>query len=187
MSSPAEKFSIRGWQRLLYAIIFAWLCVELCRFWGNWQEGVTSVFYVIHAPLHEVGHTVAAMLHCPEMLVILAGTIFQLLTPCLIGLYLCLHNECQAVALCLGWLGCSTIEVAAYMNDAPCMNLNLVTPFAAATQDGHDWHNLFSMWNCLEQAETIAGITAFLGYTLLFASLAAIAFMFFLGFRQNKE
>ena len=49
-----RHFAIRGWKQVLYAFIFILLCWQLSRFWGNWKDGVSSIFYVIHAPIHEV-------------------------------------------------------------------------------------------------------------------------------------
>ena len=112
-----RHFAITGWKRVLYAFIFILLCWQLSRFWGNWKDGVSSVFYVIHAPIHEVGHTVAAMIHLPQMAVVLAGSVFQLLTPIAIGVYFVWHGDCPALSLCLGWLGFQTATISSMISN----------------------------------------------------------------------
>ena len=154
-----RHFAIRGWKRVLYAFIFILLCWQLSRFWGNWKDGVSSIFYVIHAPIHEVGHTVAAMIHLPQTAVVLAGSLFQLLTPIAIGAYFVWHGDCPAISLCLGE--------------------NLI----------HDFEYLFTRMHCLNQACRIGVATAAIGYAFVFIALALIIAMFVLGFlpRQTKE
>ncbi|MBR4222528.1 MAG: hypothetical protein IKR81_15315 [Victivallales bacterium] len=122
INSLIRRFAVTGWKRWLYAFIFILLCWQLTRFWGNWKEGASSVFYYIHAPVHEIGHTVTGMMCLPEVIVVLAGSIFQLLTPIAIGVYFVWHGDHPALSLCLGWLGFATIEMATYMYDAPFGN-----------------------------------------------------------------
>ena len=167
---------------MLYAFIFILLCWQLSRFWGNWKEGVSSVFYVIHAPIHEIGHTVTRMMYLPEVAVVLAGSLFQLLTPIAIGVYLVWHSDCPALSLCLGWLGFATIEMATYMHDAPFGNLTLVAPFSNGDDLIHDFEYLFTRWHCIRSACRIAEVTATIGYLFVFAALALIVAMFALGF-----
>ena len=166
--------------------IFALICWQLARFWGDWREGCSSVFYVIHAPLHEVGHAVARMLHLPETLVVLAGTVFQLLTPIAIGAYFVWHDDCPALSLCTGWLGFATLETATYMHDAPFGNLTLVAPFASGPELIHDFTFLFTHWHCLRHAARIAEITATIGYAFVYASLAMIVAMLILGWTRPE-
>ena len=177
-----RHFAVTGWKRLLYALIFILLCWQLSRFWGNWKEGVSSVFYVVHAPIHEIGHALARILCLPEVIVVLAGSVFQLLTPIAIGVYLAWHGDTPALSLCLDWLGFATIEMATYMYDAPFGNLTLVAPFSSGDDLIHDFEYLFTRWHCLESACRIGEATAIIGYILVFASLGLIIAMFVLGF-----
>ena len=167
---------------MLYAFVFILLCWQLSRFWGNWKDGVSSVFYVIHGPCHEIGHAVARMLCLPEVIVVLAGSIFQLLTPVAVGVYLVWHGDCPAISLCLGWLGFATIEMATYMHDAPFGELTLVAPFSSGDNLIHDFEYLFMRWHCLGSACRIAEVTAAIGYVFVFTALGSIIVMFALGF-----
>ena len=181
-----RNFTITGWKRALYAFVFILLLWRLLRFWGSWKEGVCSVFYVVHAPIHEVGHAVARMMRLPEVAVVLAGSVFQILTPVAIGVYFVWHGDCPALSLCLGWLGFATIEMAAYMHDAPFGNLTLVAPFSNGDNIIHDFKYLFMRWNCLESAVRISEVTASIGYVFIFAALALIIAMFILGFMPKN-
>ena len=182
MKTFIRRFAVTGWKRWLYVFIFLLLCWQLSRFWGNWKEGVSSVFYVIHAPIHEVGHAVTRVLHMPEVVVVLAGSIFQLLTPIGIGIYLAWHGDWPALSVCLGWLGFATIEMATYMHDAPFGNLTLVAPFSSGDNLIHDFEYLFTRWHCLGDACRIGEVTAVIGYLFVFAALALIIVMLVLGF-----
>ncbi len=187
MNFLRRHFAIRGWKRALYAFIFLLLCWQLARFWGNWKEGVSSVFHYIHAPLHEVGHTVAGMLHLPRVAVVAAGSLFQLLTPIAIGVYFVFQGDCPAISLCLGWLGFATIEMGTYMYDAPFGELTLVAPFSTGEDLVNDFEFLFTRWHCLHRACRISEATAAVGYFFVFAALAAIVAMFVLGFMPPLE
>ncbi len=182
INSLLRHFAITGWKRVLYAFIFILLCWQLTRFWGNWKEGASSVFYFIHAPVHEIGHTVTGMMGLPEVIVIMAGSIFQLLTPIAIGVYFVWHGDYPALSLCLGWLGFATIEMATYMYDAPFGNLTLVAPFSSGDDLIHDFEFLFTRWHCLGSACRIGEVTAAIGYLFVFAALLLIIAMFVLGF-----
>ena len=177
-----RHFAITGWKRVLYAFIFILLCWQLTRFWGNWKEGASSVFYVIHGPVHEIGHAVARGLFLPEVIVVMAGSLFQLMTPIAIGIYFVWHGDWPALSLCLGWLGFATIEMATYMYDAPFGNLTLVAPFSSGDDLIHDFEYLFTRWHCLGSACRIGEVTAAIGYVFVFSALALIIAMFVLGF-----
>ena len=127
------------------------------------------------------------MAHLPEPAVILAGSVFQVLTPILIGLYLFLHGDGPAVSLCLGWLGFATFEMAAYMYDAPFRNLTLVSFPPSSEHIIHDFEYLFTRWHCMHRACRIAEITASIGFAFVFIALALIIVMFILGFFPRHE
>jgi len=174
-----ERMAVTGHQRWLYAGIFALLVWQLTKFWGNWSEGITSIFYNIHAPIHEVGHTVAMMARMNETIVILAGSVFQIMTPVAIAIYFCVKGDYRALSLCLGWFGFAVIEMGIYMYDANLGRLNLVVPFMTVPEDAEgDFTRLFRMWDCLEQGCRIGTITAYIGYAFVFAALLLILIMF---------
>jgi len=184
-----HNFAVRGWQRLLYAFIFILLAWQLSRFWGNWKGscGCASIFYVIHAPIHEIGHTVVGLLCSSRTAIVLAGSVFQILTPVFVMASFAWHKDYPAISLGLGWLGFATSEMGIYMYDANIGQLNLVTPFMDASDLEGDFTVLFRTWNCLESGCRIGEITVGIGYALVFAALAMIIFMLALGFLVPPE
>ena len=186
MNKWLDRFAVTGWKRILYIGIFLLLAWQVSKFWGRWQEGVTSIFYFIHAPMHEVGHTVTRMLHFPETAVILAGTVFQILTPVAIGVYFAWHGDWPALSLCTGWLGFATLEAGTYMYDANLQRLNLVVPFMDASDLEGDFTILFRQWGCLESGCRIGTVTASIGYFFVYLALAMIVAMIGFGFVGNR-
>ena len=186
MNDFLDKISVTGWKRALYIGIFALLVWQLSRFWGQWQDGVSSIFYCIHAPMHEVGHTVARMLHLPRTVVILAGTIFQILTPVAIGAYFAWKNDLPAISLCTGWLGFATMEAGIYMHDANIQKLTLVVPFMDASDCEGDFTMLFRQWGCLDAGCKIGTVTVNIGYCFVYLALLMIIAMLVLGFTRRK-
>lgn len=180
-----EKFCVTGWKMLLYIGIFILLAWELFHCWGNYKTGTTSIFYVIHAPMHEVGHTVAGLLCSSETIILLAGSVFQILTPVAIGVYFFFRKDYPALSLCLGWLGLATSEMGAYMYDANIQQLTLVTPFMDASDIEGDFTQLFRKWNCLESGCLIGEITAIIGYALVILALLMIIAMLILGAQKT--
>ena len=181
MHNALDKIAVNGWKRVLYVGTFLLLAWQLHSFWGRWQDGVSSIFYCIHAPMHEVGHAVTGMLHFPRTVVILAGTIFQLLTPVAIGVYFAWRNDYSAISICIGWLGFATIEAGSYMYDANLQRLNLVAPFVDASDSEGDFTLLFRQWDCLESGCRIGTVTACIGYAFVYLALLMILLMLIAG------
>ena len=186
MNAFLDRVSVKGVKRLLYMGIFLLLLWQLTRFWGRWQDGATSIFYYVHAPMHEVGHAVAGMLRLPRTIVILAGTVFQILTPVAIGVYFAFRNDLPAISLCTGWLGFSTMEAGVYMYDASIQKLALVVPFMDASDCEGDFTVLFRQWGCLDAGCRIGEITVCIGYCLVYLALAMIVAMIALGFLRRR-
>jgi len=176
-----NNFAVRGYQRLLYALIFALLVWQLSLFWGKWQDGCSSIFYYIHAPMHEVGHTLVGLVCRSENAIVLAGSVFQVLTPLFVIAYFAWHKDYPAISLGVGWLGFAIAEVGIYMYDANLGNLTLVTPFMDASELEGDFTILFRNWNCLESGCRIGEITVGIGYAFVFAALLMIPLMMLLG------
>ena len=182
-----RNFAVRGAKRVLYAAIFALLVWQLHKFWGVWIENPnTSIFYVIHGPIHEVGHTVTGIVTSSETAVVLAGSVFQILTPILVAVYFVVRKDYPATSLCLGWLGFATAEMGIYMYDANIGALQLVTPFMDASDIEGDFTILFRKWGCLASGCRIGEITVHIGYAFVFAALIMIIGMLVLGFLPER-
>jgi len=184
-----EHLAVTGWKRALYIGIFVLLLWQLANIWGEWQDGACTIFYCIHAPMHEVGHTVANLCCLGETCTTMAGSVFQLLTPVAIGIYFAAKKDYRAsLSLCLGWLGFAIIDMGGYMYDANLGRLQLVAPFQSVPDDAQgDFTVLFGMWGCLKQGCLIGKITAYIGYTCVYAALLMILLMLVLGIIKSLK
>ncbi len=113
----------------------------------SWFAGLTLV-------LHEIGHMVFSPLGHTMML--LGGSIFQLLCPLATALYLLLRqHDWFGLTVGVSWLSFSTFELAVYVDDANKGNLPLV---GMGDDVIHDWDALLTQWHVLNSAQTFASI-----------------------------
>lgn len=160
---------------LLCAYYFVY---AVCRYAAVENNGdYTSLFYLIHGPMHEIGHFLCSSRFLPEILHVFAGTLFQWLTPVAAGIQFIRIREYPALAVCLGWLGLSMLDTMVYMRDAREQELQLVSPFANGGEIIHDWTYIFQHTGMLNHAGTIANITGFFGYVLAGAAVLWILYM----------
>lgn len=127
------------------------------------------VFIVDHAnlALHEAGHPIVGLFS--HRLAVYGGTLFQLLFPVAVALHFRRRGEALGFAVGLIWLGENLLNVARYMADARSRILPLVGG------GEHDWTEIFTRWGVLAADTRIAGLTAFLGWLLIGATLFWLA------------
>ena len=169
-------FTVRGAMTAPYLLCAVYFIYAAWRYASvNANGDYSSLFYFIHAPIHEVGHMLLSPF--PEMLHVAGGTIFQCLTPVAVGIQFLCIGEFPAVAVAMGWLGMALLDTMVYMRDAPVLELPLTAPFANGEDLIHDWEYIFANTGTLDKAETFASITGFFGYTLALAAALWIFFM----------
>ncbi len=88
---------------------------------------------VVNLIFHEAGHTLFSI--GPELLMVLGGSLMQVLIPLLLVLYFAFRGEFFSSSILLFWLGHSIINVSVYAGDAFLRQLPLLGG------DGviHDW------------------------------------------------
>ena len=118
---------------------------------------------------HEGGHFFFSWFG--ETLTILGGTLAQLLVPLLLAVYFAWHRQTSAVAFASFWFFENFLPTGTYMADARIQTLPLVGP-GGGDPEGHDWTNLFVMWNLLGYERQIGGTTRFLGWVGMLATIA---------------
>lgn len=182
-------FTVSGAMTTPYLCCAAYLVYAAWRYASvNANGDYSSLFYFIHAPIHEVGHWVCSAF--PETMHVAGGTLFQWLTPVAVGVQFWRTGEFPALAVCLGWLGMAMLDTMVYMRDAPVLELPLTAPFANGEDLIHDWNFLFSSAGILDKAETIASVTGFFGYVLALGGALWILFMIgrgWLGFFAERR
>lgn len=132
---------------LLAYLAYAGIRHALEPLYTSWFSGITLAF-------HEMGHIVFSPFG--RTLMLLGGTIFQLLVPLSAGLYLLLkQRDYFGVAVCGAWLSYATWEMGTYVDDANKERLGLV---GFSDNPEHDWSALLTDWRVLNHAETIATV-----------------------------
>lgn len=147
----------------------------------------TLYFFVANQTLgivHEAGHGVCYILHCPEFITMANGTIFQVLFPALIGYYYHRRGNRFAVLIALFFVGFSLQYTAWYISTA---HEGLVLPAHKSflgVDAIHDFNYMLSAMGVLAYESMIAGITRFIAYLIM---LIAVIGMFFEAFSNTKS
>lgn len=146
------------------------LFVAIYGFLGSRNPGLEGPFVWLHYPdlaIHETGHLL--FLPFGRFLMILGGSLTQILFPAVFTGYFFWGRQFFSSALTLFWTGQNFMDVGVYMADAPYRML----PLTVDDPNAHDWYNLFNMMNCMEHAGLIAGMTHWIGVLLYVASVVA--------------
>jgi hypothetical protein len=174
-------------------VLFLLLFPHYAPWEPNYQKGdsllqmvFTLYFFVANQTLgivHEGGHGVCYILHCPEFITMANGTIFQLLFPALIGYYYYKKGNRFAVLIALFFVGFSLQYTAWYISTA---HEGLVLPAHKSflgVDAIHDFNYMLSNMGLLAYESVIAGITRFVAYLIMLISVVG---MFFDAFPNNK-
>lgn len=121
---------------------------------------------------HEAGHLIFSFMG--EFMMILGGSLTQLLIPLGIGLYFLLQKAKYSALFCLYWFGINLIYVGIYIADARAMALPLINENSI-----HDWNYLLSHLGLLNFDTVIGGFVKGLGQlSILLAELLMIIQIF---------
>ena len=152
------------------------------------QQIFTLYFFVANQTLgivHEGGHGVCYILHCPEFITMANGTIFQLLFPGLIGYYYYKRGNLFAALIALFFVGFSLQYTAWYLSTA---HEGLILPAHKSflgVDAIHDFNYILSAMGLLAYESLIAGLTRLVAYLIM---LVAVIGMFFDAFpNQDKK
>jgi hypothetical protein len=163
-----------------------WLRVGLLAAFGVWGVVLIGADYrtgelggsFIHRPLlvfHEAGHVVFMILG--HWMMILGGTLGQLIMPLVLGGALLLKNRDNfGAALGLWLLGVSVLDVAPYVYDALEPQLMLLSG-RTGEEGGHDWIFLLSSLGLLPRAQMLGALVHKAGALLVLLSLAWAAWI----------
>ncbi len=144
--------------------------VAVYGFLGSLNPSYNGPFMWLHFPnlaIHETGH----LLFMPfgSFLMILGGSLTQILFPAAFMVYFFVSRQFFASALTLFWTGQNFMDVAVYIRDAPVRQL----PLTVDNIDAHDWWQLLTRLDCLSQAGAIANVTHGIGVVLYLLSIGA--------------
>ena len=152
----------------------AWLCfyvLFLLYAFAN-RSGFLILDYV-NLVIHEGGHFFFSWFGYTIM--ILGGTLAELLVPLLCAIYFFWQRETTGFAFCCFWFFENFPYIGTYMADARSASLPLVG------SEESDWTILFTQWGLLAQDQKIGGFTRALGW------LGMIAIVVWLAYRVRRD
>ncbi len=117
--------------------------------------------------IHEAGHTIFGIFGW-RFLTILGGTLMQMLIPFLIVIWGWFNKKQFIIQASLYWLGFAWIDSAAYADDTLDKAMPLI---GNLPKSAHDFGNLLSSMNLLEQHATVAWIMYSIGLLILLFSV----------------
>ena len=101
----------------------------------------------------------------------------------LLWFLIALRQRSQVAPFPLFWTGENMMDVSLYMRDAPIRALPLLGGHAS----GHDWYNLFTMWDMLDSAEDIADAMYWGGVFVCGAAITAGVIWAIVAFKTEVE
>jgi len=118
--------------------------------------------------IHEGGHFFFSWFG--HTIMILGGTLGELLVPLLCGAYFWWKRETTAVTFCSFWFFENFLYIGTYMADARTSALPLVG------SEESDWTILFTQWEILTRDQQIGATSRALGWLGMLASVAWLAY-----------
>jgi hypothetical protein len=134
--------------------------------------------------IHEAGHPLFGIIGGGAetgfgyTLMVLGGTLFELIVPLVCAAYFFLRRESTGAAFCTFWFFENFLYIGSYMADARASALLLVG------SGDSDWEVLFTQWNLMLHDTQIAHVTRTLGWLGMLASVAWFACR---SFRQPSQ
>jgi hypothetical protein len=166
---PVSPVAFAAW-----VVLYLFFLVYAARADG----GFLALDYV-NLVAHEAGHPLFSWFG--ETLMILGGTLGELLVPLLIGIYFYRQRETAGVAFCSFWFFENFLYIGTYMADARTLALPLVG------SGDHDWETLFGQWGLLVHDRQIGGVTHELGWLGMIGSAAWLAWMYVSNRRRERQ
>lgn len=147
----------------------------------------TLYFFIVNQTLgvvHEGGHGVCYILHCPEFVTVANGTIFQLLFPGLIAYYYYKKGNIFASMIAFYFLGFSLHYTAWYLSTAHEGPILPAHKSFLGVDAYHDFNYMLNATGLLAYESFIAGLIRFVAYLILLASVIG---MFFDAFAHKEK
>jgi hypothetical protein len=145
------------WKPVSLAAAIGWLAFYISFFlYAAFDRSGFLFLDYVNLIIHEGGHFFFSWFGYTIM--ILGGTLGELIVPLLCALYFFGQREATAVAFCTFWFFENFLYIGTYMADARTLQLQLVG------SGDHDWEILFGQWSVLQYDQRIGGIARNLGW-----------------------
>ena len=170
-SSPLDRYGP--------AAGIAWLvCYFLFLLYAATDRTEFLFLDYVNLIIHEGGHFFFSWMG--HTIMILGGTLGELLVPMLCGLYFFWEREVAATAFCGFWFFENFLYIGVYMADARAEALPLVGG------NEHDWATLFGQWGWLLQDRKIGAATRVTGWLGMLAVMLWLAFRTWQSSQENQ-
>ncbi len=134
--------------------------------------------------VHESGHGICYILNCPQFIMALNGTLFQLLLPLIFMAYYYRREQKLLVGLGGIWLAQNLVYVSWYMSYSQTPNRY---PFFLGGNAIHDFWYIFSELGVLEYDWLISGFVRVVAVLLLMLSYMYLLYIAFLKNEQRRS
>jgi hypothetical protein len=130
-----------------------------------------SFMHNILLPIHEAGHVLFRPF--TEFMMVLGGSLFQLLLPFSIGVAFIVKNRDNfGAAICFWWTSVSLVDLSPYIYDALHPQLTLVGGGNGADDGPHDWIYLLIRMGQIDNAQRWGAFVHTCGALLMLVALA---------------
>ena len=162
-----EKFG--DWKPVSRLAGIAWLCFyALFLLYALANRSGFLILDYVNLIIHEGGHFFFSCFG--NTIMILGGTLGELLVPLLCGIYFFCQREATGFAFCTFWFFENFPYIGTYMADARTAALPLVG------SEESDWTILFTQWGLLAQDQKIGATMRALGWLGMLATVAWLAY-----------
>jgi len=157
---------------------------------GLIQQIFTLYFFIANQTLgiiHESGHGVCYVLPCPEFIMVLNGTLFQLLFPAGIAYYYKRKENRFAMYIALFFVGFSLHYTAWYISTA---HEGLILPASKSflgVDAYHDFNYLLTAMGLMQYESFISGLIRLIAYLLMIISVIGMFFGAFTNRDNSRE
>jgi len=147
----------------------------------------TLYFFIFNQTLgivHEGGHGICYLFHCPQFMTALNGTVFQLLFPLGIAYYFRKQEQYFSSYIALFFVGFSLLYTAWYISTS---NQGLHVSAANSFLGVDGYHDFYYILNAMGLLDYYAGIAAFTKFTSYLIMIVSVGLMFFNSFEGRKR
>ena len=133
-------------------------------------DPVDSFLHYPNLVFHEAGHIIFSFLG--DFMGTLGGSLLQIIMPITVMIHFLRLKNRFGASMGLWWVGQSLIDVAPYIGDAKEQKLMLLGGVTGKDAPGyHDWNNILSRFNLLDQAKLFGDIAYFVGALIILTAL----------------
>ena len=166
---PPFEEKLGEWKPVSRITGIAWLCFyALFLLYAFADRSGFLILDYVNLIIHEGGHFFFSWFG--NTIMILGGTLGELLVPLLCALYFFLQREATAFAFCSFWFFENFPYIGTYMAGARTAALPLVG------SGDSDWEILFAKWGLLAQDQKIGAFMRTLGWLGMLATMAWLAY-----------